>query len=107
MFKKQLENSVLLALGVCSLTREAARSVTGELGKQTGGVRKEVKKFTEDLTERGRQDRRSLRRFLWKKMEARLKDVGLATQSDIEAMAAQISGLRQRIEAPTPPEKER
>ncbi len=107
MFKKQVENSLLLALGVCSLTRDAVRSVTGEVDRQTVGVRKELKQFTDDLAERGRQDRRALRRWVWKKMEARLQDVGLATQSDLEAMAAQISGLRQRMETPAPTEKER
>jgi polyhydroxyalkanoate synthesis regulator phasin len=93
MLKEQLERSVLLGIGLLSITREKAQSFAEEMVKQGQVARNEMKSFTDQLVERGKEERQALRKMVQEEVDVSLQDMRLATQSDVAALRERVEKL--------------
>ncbi len=101
MLKEQLERSVLLGIGLLSITREKAQSFTEEMVKQGQVARNEMKSFTDQLVERGKEERQALRKMVQEEVDVSLQDMRLATQSDVEALRERVEKLEVELASMT------
>jgi len=106
MLKEQLERSVLMGIGLLSITREKAQSFAEDMVKQGEMARDEVKTFTDQLVERGEEERHALRKMVREEVDTSLKDMHLATQSDVETLNSQVEALQARIDELTKADEE-
>lgn len=102
---KALERSLLMGLGLLSLTREKAQTIAEELAKEGEVARDQVKEMAERLAERGEEERKALRKLVHDEVDSSLKEMRLATQSDVAALQAKVEELTRRLETlVAPPE---
>ena len=99
MLKEQLERSLLMGIGLLSLTREKAQAIVEELVKQGEVARSEVKDVTNKLLERGEEERQALSKVVRKEVDGALTEMHIATQSDVEAIKKQLADLEQQLTA--------
>ncbi len=99
MLKEQLERSLLMGIGLLSLTREKAQTIVEELVKQGEVARSEVKDVTNKLLERGEEERQALSKVVRKEVDGALTEMRIATQSDVEAIKKQLIDLEQQLTA--------
>ncbi|MGC9399192.1 MAG: phasin family protein [Anaerolineae bacterium] len=97
MLKEQLERSVLMGIGLFSITREKAQALAEEMVKKGEMARDEVKSFTDQLVERGRQERQALREVVQEEVDTSLQDVRLVPRSEVEALSKRVEALEQRL----------
>lgn len=106
MLKEYLERSLLMGIGVLSLTREKAQALAEEMAQQGKATQGEVKSLTEGLVKRGEEERNALRKVVREEFDASLKEMHLATASDIKALQAEIEKLKAQLAAHEPSEVE-
>jgi len=94
MLKEQIERSVLMGIGLISLTREKAQAYVEDLVKEGKAASSEVTNLTEKLVKRGEEERNALRKVVREEMNAALKDVNIATADDIQKLQAQVEALK-------------
>lgn len=99
MLKEQLERSVLLGIGLLSITREKAQALADELVKQGDIARDEVKSFTDRLVERGKEERHALRDMVHEEVDMSLKEMRVATGSEVETLQDQVEALEKKVQA--------
>ncbi|MDY0018774.1 MAG: hypothetical protein RBT47_02105 [Anaerolineae bacterium] len=99
MLKEQIERSILMGIGLFSITREKAQVYVEELVKQGGAARDEVKELTEKLVKRGEEERKALRTLIREEMDTALKEMHLSTTEDIKNLQAQIEALKAEVAA--------
>jgi polyhydroxyalkanoate synthesis regulator phasin len=97
MLKDQLERSVLLGMGLISLTREKAQKMVEEMMKQGEVARDEVKELTDRLVERGREERQAVRGMIEEEVDTTLKDMRLATQQELQQLQARVETLEAQM----------
>ncbi len=101
MLKEQLERSLLMGIGLFSLTREKAQAVVEELVKQGEVARGEINETTERLVKRGEEERGAFRKLVREEIEGALNSMHLATESEITALREQLSAVQQQLETLT------
>lgn len=84
--RELLERAVLIGLGLASLTQEKAKAWADELTKRGELRREEIRRWVDDLVARGEKSREELRKMLREEVRKALKEMGLATREDIEAL---------------------
>lgn len=99
MLKEYLERSLLMGIGVLSLTREKAQALAEEMVQQGKATHGEVKNLTEGLVKRGEEERNALRKVVREEFDASLREMRLATASDIKALQAEIEKLKAQLAA--------
>ncbi len=99
MLKEYLERSLLMGIGVLSLTREKAQSLAEEMIQQGKATHGEVKGLTEGLVKRGEEERNALRKVVREEFDASLREMRLATASDIKTLQAEIEKLKAQLAA--------
>lgn len=99
MLKEQLERSLLMGIGLFSLTREKAQAIVEELVKQGEVARSEVKDVTEHLVERGEEERHAFRKVVRQEVESTLTDMHIATQSDLKVLQKKLADVEKQLTA--------
>lgn len=99
MLKEYLERSLLMGIGVLSLTREKAQALAEEMAQQGKATQGEVKSLTEGLVKRGEEERNALRKVVREEFDASLREMRLATASDIKTLQAEIEKLKAQLAA--------
>ncbi len=94
MLKEHLERSLLLSIGLLSLTREKAQRVVDEMVKQGSAAREEAKELTEKLVQRGEEERRTVRKMIREEVNQALHDLNLATADEVAELRAELAALR-------------
>jgi polyhydroxyalkanoate synthesis regulator phasin len=97
MLKDQLERSLLLGMGLISITRERANALAEDLMKQGEVARDEVKEVTDRLVERGKEERQAVQEMIEDEVETTLKEMRLATQQDLHKLQARVETLEAQI----------
>lgn len=101
---KAIERSLLMGLGLLSLTREKAQTIAEELAKEGEVARDQVKEMTDRLAERGEEERKAMRKLVHDEVDKSLKEMQVATQGDVAALHAKVEELTRRLETLlTPP----
>jgi polyhydroxyalkanoate synthesis regulator phasin len=98
MLKEQIERSFLMGIGLLSLTREKARAFAEEMVKQGEAARDEVSELTDRLVERGEEERRVFRKMIREEVDKAMKDVRVATATDVEKLESRMEMLEARLE---------
>jgi len=99
MLKEQIERSILMGIGLFSITREKAQGYVDELVKQGSAARDEAKELTDKLVKRGEEERGALRILVREEMNTALKEMHLSTTEDIKNLQAQIEALKVEVAA--------
>ncbi|MBN1878263.1 MAG: hypothetical protein JXA33_28850 [Anaerolineae bacterium] len=99
---KQLERSLLVGIGVLSITREKAQAFVDELMSYGDTSREEAKGWVDKLVERGEEEKKALRKLVGEEVDKSFKEVRIATQNDIVALKSQIEVLTRKIDALVP-----
>ena len=94
MLKEHIERSILLGMGILSITREKAQAYVEELVKQGDAATAEVKDLTEKLVKRGEEERDALRKLVREEVSATLKEMHIATSDDVKELQAQLEALK-------------
>ncbi|MBN1260750.1 MAG: hypothetical protein JXB35_08725 [Anaerolineae bacterium] len=97
MLKEHLERTLLIGIGLFSITRDKARAVTEELVKQGHVARTEIAEFTESLAQRGDEERAALRNVVHEEVDKTLSDMHLASARQIETLEAEIASLKAQL----------
>jgi polyhydroxyalkanoate synthesis regulator phasin len=81
-----LEKSILTGLGLLSMTREKAQEIIDDLSHEGEVQKSEAKKWVDQLTDRGQEERDALRKLVRDEMKKVLDEMGLATKEDIQKL---------------------
>jgi polyhydroxyalkanoate synthesis regulator phasin len=93
-----IERSILLGLGVLTLTRGKIVQVVNKLVEE-GEVRpEEAPSIIDKLVARGEEDRKALRKLVREELDKRSIGAPLASRKDIEELSQKIDELAARVE---------
>ena len=90
---KMIERSLLMGLGILSLTRKKAETIVEELVKEGEARRDESRELVDKLTAHGDEEREALKRLVRGEIEKTVTALNLATKEDIEALNKKLDGL--------------
>jgi polyhydroxyalkanoate synthesis regulator phasin len=93
-----IEKSLLLGLGVMTLTRDKAVQVVNKLVEEGDVKRHEAPNIVDKLVARGEEEREELRRLVREELDKHHLNVPLATRKDIEELSRKIDELATKIE---------
>ena len=91
-----VERSVLMSLGLLSLTREKAQGIVDELVKRGEVRRDDSKGMVDRLVQRGEEERGTFRKLIREEVAKVAHDLNLATQADLQALEKKIEALSQK-----------
>jgi len=86
------EKSVLIGLGLLSMTREKAQQVVEELTRRGEVNRQEAQEWVDRLEQRGNEERQAIRKLVHDEVKAVIDGMGLATKQDLQDLAARLEG---------------
>lgn len=93
--KKLLKKSLLIGMGVFSLTREKAEKLVQELEEKGEVSSDEAKEFVNELVDRGQQERSALNKAVASELD-RLKNMtGLVTKKDLAGLEERLQKLEE------------
>ena len=96
---KQLERPLLIGVGLLALTKEKAQALVEELASYGEATKEEMTELTDKLIARGEEERKTVRKLMREETETTLKDMHIATQSDLEVVEAKVDALTKKLEA--------
>ncbi len=99
--QKRLQRPLLMGIGLLSITRDKAQALIDELVRYGEASRDEAKGLVDKLVERGEEEKNTLRKLIREEVEKALREIHIATQSDVEALREQVEALNQ-VEACIP-----
>lgn len=82
--KSNLEKSLLMGIGLLSMTREKAQKIVDDLSKRGELEKEDAEKWVSRLSSRGEQERQALRKIVRNEVKAVLDDLGIATKEDLQ-----------------------
>jgi len=88
-----IKRSLLVGIGLLSMTQGKARQVIDELVKKGEIRRDEMESFIEDLAQRGEEERQALRKLVHDEITHTIDEMGLATKDDVQKLSAEIRKL--------------
>ncbi len=91
--KDLLKKSIMLGIGAISMTKEKAENLVREMEDRGEIKSHETKEFVDELVKKGEQERANFSEVVRKE----LQDMGLATKSDIEALALRLKRVEEHI----------
>lgn len=89
-----LEKTLLMGLGVFTLTREKVREAVNELVEEEGVEPEEAEKLADALVSKGEKEREELRTM----MRQEISRVTPVTRKEFEALKQDVEDLAERIE---------
>jgi len=93
-----LEKSVLLGLGVLTLTRDKVIQAVNSLVEEGEVQAEEASSIVDRLVARGEEERQELRKLVRQELDKMRVRAPLASSQDIEALSHKIDALAARIE---------
>jgi len=94
-----IERSLLMGLGVLSLTRKKAEAIVDELVKEGETRRDESRALVDKLTAQGEEERTALRQLVRGEVEKVIGPLNLATTADIDALRQQLDEMARTIKS--------
>lgn len=89
-----LEKTLLMGLGVFTLTREKVREAVNELVQEEGVEPEEAQKLADALVAKGEEERKELRDMIRKEMS----NVTPVTRKEFEALKREVDELAEEID---------
>lgn len=89
-----LEKTLLMGLGVFTLTREKVREAVNELVQDEGVEPEEAQKLADALVAKGEEERRELRDMIRKEV----RSVTPVTRKEFEALQLEVDELTEKID---------
>ncbi len=93
-----LEKTLLMGLGVFTLTREKVREAVNELVEEEGVEPEEAQKLADALAAKGEQEREKLRGELRDMVRQEMSRVKPVTQREFEALKQKVDELADKID---------
>ena len=93
-----LEKSLLLGLGVLTLTRDKAVEVVNKLVEEGEVKKHEAPNVVDKLVARGEEERETLRKLVREELDKFNLSMPLATRKDVEELSRKIDGLASKLE---------
>ena len=93
-----IEKSLLLGLGVLTLTRDKVVQFVNKMVEEGEVAAEEAPTIVDRLVARGEEDREALRKLMREELEKMRLNVPLASRRDIEELKQKIDELTARIE---------
>lgn len=98
---KLIEKSLLLGLGVLTLTRDKVARTVDELVEEGEVKAEEAPSVIDRLVNRGEEEREELRKMVREEMDKVRANVPLATRRDIEELSQKIDNLAAQMSEST------
>ena len=92
------EKSLLLGLGVLTLTRDKAVEVVSKLVEEGEVKKHEAPNVVDKLVARGEEERETLRKLVREELDKFNLSMPLATRKDVEELSRKIDGLVAKLE---------
>lgn len=96
--RELLEQSMLMGLGVVSLTRETAQNLVDEMVKRGQAQREEASDMVEQLLKRGERERNALRKLVREEVQEVLKELQMPTHADMKALEKKLDAILRKLE---------
>jgi polyhydroxyalkanoate synthesis regulator phasin len=93
-----IEKSLLLGLGVATLTRDKVVQFVNKLVEEGEVKAEEAPNIIEKLVARGKENREELRKLVQEELDKLHISTPLASREDIEALSQKIDDLSAKIE---------
>ena len=93
-----IEKSVLLGLGVLTLTRDKVVQAVNSLVEEGAVEAEEAAGIVDKLVARGQEEREELRKLVRDELDKARASIPLATRKDVEDLSHKIDELAARIE---------
>lgn len=90
-----LENTLLIGLGVCTLTREKVREAVNELVQEEGVELEEAQRLADALIARGEREREELRDVIRQEMSR----VSPVTPKEFDGLRQEVEQLPDRLDS--------
>jgi polyhydroxyalkanoate synthesis regulator phasin len=97
MMIELMKKSMLIGIGVLSLTKDKVEEVAGELIDKGNMSQKEGEKFVDDVLKRSEETRSVLEEQIKAVVKSTMAKMDIAGKSDIEALRSEISELKERL----------
>jgi polyhydroxyalkanoate synthesis regulator phasin len=86
--KSHLEKGLLMGIGLLSMTREKAENMVNDLIKRGELEKDQGEKWVDQLTDRGKEERRAYRKIIRDEIKSAMDELGVVTKKDIQQLAA-------------------
>jgi polyhydroxyalkanoate synthesis regulator phasin len=93
-----LEKSLLLGLGVLTLTRDKAVEVVNNLVEEGEVKKHEAPNVVDKLVARGEEERETLRKLVREEIDKFNLSMPLATRKDVEELSRKLDELAAKLE---------
>ncbi len=93
--KNTIGKAVSLAFGLAALGKEQVEKVVGELEKQGEMSKNEANEWISAVVEKGKETEAAMDKLIKERFQALLKEQGLATQEEVNALKQRIEALEQ------------
>jgi len=94
-----IEKTMLLGLGVFTLTRDKVAATVDELVKSGQVQSDESRKLIDDLVTRGEKEQKELRKLIEKELDKARGTIVPVTKEDFDALRAKVDDLEARLDA--------
>jgi len=91
-----VKKTILIGLGILSLTREKAEKLAKDLVKRGELTKTEEAKFVKDLMEKAEKSRTEAEKRIEKIVEKTLKKLNIPTRKELDALKAKIDKLAKK-----------
>ncbi len=86
--KTNLEKSLLMGIGLLSMTREKAENIVNDLIKRGELEKGQGEKWVDQLTHRGEDERQAAGKMIRAEIKSAVDELGLVTKADLQQLAA-------------------
>ena len=94
-----VEKTMLLGLGVFTLTRDKVAAVVDDLVKSGEVQADESRKLIDDLLARGEKEQKELRKLIEKELDKARGTIVPVTKEDFDTLRAKVDDLETRLNA--------